>query len=211
MRDDLNLLASDVVPVMVKALLAKPQTTELGDILAAWDFHDSANASAPLIFHEIWRRLPEQTLADELGQELAGRITHTGYYWSQRMHQLILKGESDWFDKTDTDKTETLDDIIQMAAMDAQQSIGEQLGSDASQWRWGDLHRMEFLNPLRRTGLGKGWLGGGSHAASGSAHTLYRGIFDLSERGIRWSLQRRLEWWWIWQTMKKSLQCCRVV
>ena len=42
---------------------------------------------------------------------------------------------------------------------------------------------MEFLNPLRRTGLGKGWLGGGSHAASGSAHTLYRGIFDLSEPG----------------------------
>jgi len=181
MRDDLNLLARDVIPVFVKALAAKPETAELAEILAAWDFHDSADAAAPLVFHEIWRRMLEQTLSDELGQELAGKVTATAYFWSQRMQRWVLDGESDWFDTTGTDATETLDDVIQAAALEARQSIVSRLGHDMNSWRWGDLHQMEILNPLRRSGIGKGLLGGGSHAASGSAHTLYRGSFDLSK------------------------------
>ena len=183
MRDDLNLLARDIVPVMVEALRQQPETEVISEILASWDYHDSADASAPLIFQEIWRRMVEQTFADEWGQELAIRVTKTAYYWSQRMHRWILDGESVWFDNTETNRVESLDDIILAAALDAMQSIEKQLGADAGSWKWGDLHRINILNPLRRTGIGKRVLGGGSHAMGGSAQTLYRASFDLSEPG----------------------------
>lgn len=183
MRDDLNLLARDVVPIIVEALRNHPDTEAISNILASWSFHDSADASAPLIFQEIWRRMLVQTLADELGQELAAKVSRTAYYWSQRMHRWILDGDSRWFDITDTDNVETIDDIIRAAAIDAQRSIEERLGADAVNWKWGDVHRLDILNPLRRSGLGKGALGGGSHAMGGSAQTLYRASFDLAEPG----------------------------
>ena len=53
MRDDLNLLARDVVPVMVDALNATAETKTFARILSRWDFHDRAEAAAPLIFQEI--------------------------------------------------------------------------------------------------------------------------------------------------------------
>ena len=183
MRDDLNVLARDITPVLVDALRQHPETEVISQILASWDYHDRADASAPLIFQQIWRRMVEQTFADELGQDLANEVTKTAYYWSQRMHQWILDGGSRWFDNTETDTVETLDDIIVAAALDAMQSIEKQLGADTNQWQWGDLHRIDILNPLRRSGVGKGVLGGGSHAMGGSAQTLYRASYDYSEPG----------------------------
>jgi penicillin amidase len=40
---------------------------------------------------------------------------------------------------------------------------------------------MEFVSPTRPKGFGKGLLGGGSHPASGSGETLYRGIYNFNE------------------------------
>ncbi|MFP4037369.1 MAG: penicillin acylase family protein, partial [Desulfobacteraceae bacterium] len=48
-------------------------------------------------------------------------------------------------------------------------------------WRWGRLHRLVFVSPVRREGLGKGFLGGGSHEAPGSVETLCRGMYDFNE------------------------------
>lgn len=183
MRDDLNLLARDVVPVMVKALRKNNETEEFGHQLAGWDFHDRAEAAAPLIFQEIWRRMIEQTFADDLGDELAGKVNRKPYFWSQRMRSWVLDGGSSWFDDNRTENVETLEDVIQAAAVDARRSISQQLGDDIADWLWGDLHRLEILNPLRRSGIGKGWLGTGSHAMGGSSQTLYRGSFDLSKAG----------------------------
>jgi penicillin amidase len=183
MRDDLNLLARDVVPLMVSALQAQEPTAALASVLGAWDFHDDADSAAPLIFQEVWRRMVDETLTDELGPDITAAINKVPYYWSQRMHQWVLDGTSSWFDRTDTDVIETRDDIIRSAATDAMQSIEAQLGNDISAWRWGDLHQIEFLNPLRRSGVGKGLLGGGSYPMNGSGHTLYRAGFDLSETG----------------------------
>ena len=194
MRDDRNLLARDVVPTIVDALNARAETKTFARILAAWDFHDRADATAPLIFQEIWRRMLEQTLGDELGPVLAGRVNRTAYYWSQRMHRWILDGQSTWFDVESTNATETLVDVIQAAAMAAHQSLQAQLGTDIEAWQWGDLHQMEFVNPLRREGIGKSLLGGGSHRMGGSAHTLYRASFDLAEPGnkVRYSAALRM-------------------
>jgi len=193
-RDDRNLLARDVVPTIVDALNARAETKTFARILAAWDFHDRADATAPLIFQEIWRRMLEQTLGDELGPMLAGRVNRTAYYWSQRMHRWILDGQSTWFDVESTNATETLVDVIQAAAMAAHQSLQAQLGTDIEAWQWGDLHQMEFVNPLRRERIGKSLLGGGSHRMGGSAHTLYRASFDLAEPGnkVRYSAALRM-------------------
>ena len=54
------------------------------------------------------------------------------------------------------------------------------LGDNPAKWHWGRAHRLEFLSPIRPDGIGKRWLGGGSHPMGGSGETLLRGIFDFN-------------------------------
>ena len=94
---------------------------------------------------------------------------------------MVEGGESPWFNDISTPgRGEDLDSLIVRAALDVQDRFGPELGKDPGKWRWGDLHRVEFVSPIRREGLGKGILGGGSHEAPGSVETLHRGYYDFN-------------------------------
>ena len=86
---------------------------------------------------------------------------------------MVLAGKSAWFDNINTnDRKETRDDLFHQAALKATRYLNSHLGDDPAKWLWGKLHRQEFLSPIRRSGAGKEWLGGGSHPAPGSGETL---------------------------------------
>lgn len=95
---------------------------------------------------------------------------------------MVLAGKSSWFDNISThDRKETRDDLFHQAALNATAYLNSHLGDDPDKWLWGKLHRQEFLSPIRRSGVGKEWLGGGSHPAPGSGETLCRGTYDFDE------------------------------
>ena len=48
-RDEKNLLAEKIAPIMAKALLAHKDTEEMGKILSGWDFMDRPDLAAPTI------------------------------------------------------------------------------------------------------------------------------------------------------------------
>ena len=94
---------------------------------------------------------------------------------------MVLEGESAWFDNIHTaDRRETRDDLFHQAGLNAIKHIGTKLGDNPDNWQWGKVHRQDFLSPIRRSGAGKDFLGGGSHPAAGSGETLYRGIYDFN-------------------------------
>ena len=66
-----------------------------------------------------------------------------------------------------------MDDLLRQAAKEILKEMGESLDQDPKKWHWGKVHQLEFVSPIRRTGFGKGLLGGGSHPMDGSAETLY--------------------------------------
>jgi penicillin amidase len=94
---------------------------------------------------------------------------------------MVLTGKSPWFDNINTnDRKETRDDLFHQAALSATGYLNSNLGDDPDKWLWGKLHRQEFLSPIRRSGAGKEWLGGGTHPAPGSGETLLRGIYEFN-------------------------------
>jgi penicillin amidase len=102
------------------------------------------------------------------------------YFWQERLERMVHEGTSPWFDNTITgEKKETRDDIFRLAALEASKELGARLGRDPKKWLWGKVHRHEFVSPIRRKGVGKALVGGGSHPAPGSGETLYRGIYDF--------------------------------
>jgi penicillin amidase len=180
-RDTVNLMAKKIAPIMAQALLAHADTKKMGRILAEWDFSDHPDKAAPTVFQSIYREFALLVFSDELGEELAKTMLDSWYFWLERLQKMVVAGGSAWFDNIHTrDRQETRDALFHQAAINATQNLAPKLGDDPGQWLWGKAHVQEFLSPMRMSGAGKQWLGGGSHPAPGSGETLYRGIYDFN-------------------------------
>jgi penicillin amidase len=181
-RDTLNLMAKTIAPIMGRALLANGDTEKMGQILANWDFVDAPDQAAPTIFQAVYREFALLVYTDELGEDLALTMLNNMYFWQERLQKMVLENNSSWFDNADTpDKTESRDDLFHQAALNAANNLGSTLGADPAKWLWGKVHVHEFLSPIRRTGPGAEWLGGGFQPAPGSGETLYRGIYKFAK------------------------------
>jgi penicillin G amidase len=181
-RDTVNLMAKRIAPLMTKSLAAHGETKTMGEILSRWDFRDDPDKAAPAIFQTVYRHFALLVYQDELGEDLAKTMLDNWYFWEERLQAMVLEGTSPWFDNVKTDKIkETRDELFYQAGLKAAQDLGSSLGQDPNQWHWGKIHQMEFVNPIRRKGFGKGLIGGGSHPAPGSCETLYRGVYTFSD------------------------------
>ena len=179
-RDTLNLMARKIAPVMVKALLAHEDTHEMGRILSAWSFKDDPGMAAPAIFQAVYTQFALLVFQDELGEDLARTMLDNWYFWEERLQEMVLAGESPWFDDIRTaDIRESRDGLFHQAALDAKETLVASLGKNLEKWKWGEIHKIEFLSPIRRQGLGKGLLGG-SHPGPGSAETLCAGSYNYN-------------------------------
>ncbi|MEJ2286319.1 MAG: penicillin acylase family protein [Desulfobacterales bacterium] len=181
-RDATNLMAKKIAPVMSRALLDHADTRKMGQLLADWDFVDSANNAAPTVCQATYREFALLVYADELGDDLARAMLNNWNFWQERLQKMVLENKSVWFDNIHTtDKKETRDDLFHQAALKAATDLESVMGADPAKWMWGNVHRHEFVSPLRLSGPGSEWLGGGSHPAAGSGETLYRGIYDFNQ------------------------------
>jgi len=181
-RDTLNLMAKTIAPIMSRVLLAHEDTQKMGQILADWNFVDAPDKAAPTIFQAVYREFALLSYADELGEDLVRTMLNNWYFWQERLQKMVLENNSSWFDIADTsDKTETRDDLFHQAALKAAKNLESTLGADPAKWLWGKVHVHEFVSPIRRSGFGAEWLGGGSHPASGSGETLYRGLYEFTK------------------------------
>ena len=86
-----------------------------------------------------------------------------------------------------------MDELFQKAALEAQKTLRARFGTDSKQWLWGPAHQIEFVNPIRRTGFGKSFLGGGMHPMGGSLDTLYCAWYDY-DKPLTWSLPLPCGW-----------------
>ena len=181
-RDALNLMAKTIAPIMTRVLLAHEDTKKMGQVLAEWDFIDSPDKPAPTVLQAVYREFALLVYSDELGDDLAHSMLNNWYFWQERLQKMVLENNSSWFDNVKTaNKKETRDDLFHQAALNAGKNLASTLGNDPTKWLWGKVHVHEFVSPIRRSGAGKDLLGGGSHPASGSGTTLYRGIYDFSK------------------------------
>lgn len=175
-RDTKNLMAAAVTPKLIEALSEDPETEVLASVLKDWDFHDDTGQAGTTVFQSVYAEFAKATFQDELGDELTKKMLGNWYFWHERFQQLLESGDHTWFDdQSTTDTTESAGDMIRRGGKAALARWAPQLGADPHSWNWGRVHTIEFVNPIRRDGLGSTWLGTGPLPVSGSGETLYRG------------------------------------
>ena len=154
----------------------------MGEILSNWDFRDDPDKAAPAIFQTTYKLFAKLVFEDDLGEEKALIMLNNWYFWQERLEKMVVNGVSPWFDNIKTgNKKETLEDLFHLAALNAKAFLIPKLGDDPKKWQWGKIHTLELVNPIRREGTGKTWLGSGPMPIGGSGETLYRGWYDYDK------------------------------
>ncbi len=181
-RDTKNLMAEKISPIMAKTLLKYDDTKIMGELLSTWDFLDDPDKAAPAIFQTTYKLFALLVFEDDLGNEKAMIMLNNWYFWQERLEQMVLNGDSPWFDNIRTkDITESLEDLFHLAALKAKAFLSPTLGNDPEKWQWGKIHTLELVNPIRRNGAGKTLLGSGPMPMGGSGETLYRGAYNYDK------------------------------
>lgn len=181
-RDTKNLMAQRIAPVMASALATYDDTKDMALILEKWNYCDDPDLAAPAVFQAVYRNFVARVFGDELGEQLTTTMLKNWYFWEERLMDMVLGGTSAWFDDITTpEKIETRDDLFHLSALQTKKDLEEELGGNTEKWRWGKIHQLTLVSPIRRSGIGAGLLGAGSHPMGGSGETLYRAIYNFDQ------------------------------
>lgn len=188
--DGFARMQGDVRSLMVAALLPALASTRPADersaralaLLAGWDGTMSADAAAPLIV-EAWIRALEREIA---------RTMQDPSMLAMRPDALLVRALSQPVPSASTGA------LLARTLADATASLAAAHGDDPAKWRWGEVHRARFVDPLLAGLPLLGTLSGLSLPVGGSATTIdaqgsapggftsvhgasFRGAYDLSD------------------------------
>lgn len=117
--------------------------------LKNWNFNFTRDDVATTIFNAFIVAMLKNTFEDELGSELYKRFVFYSGVPLRILAQLIIKGDTLWFDNVKTaDKVETRDDIIRLSFEESVHNLRKLLGDDILSWHWGKVHKLELIHPL---------------------------------------------------------------
>ncbi|MBN1201966.1 MAG: penicillin acylase family protein, partial [Anaerolineae bacterium] len=113
---------------------------EMQGWLGEWDFRFTIDSPQAALFAAYWHRLAEFTYGDELGVLLYDcTATRRG------ITQLLAFANHPWWDDVRTRLVVERRNAIQRKAFEqAITDLGNTLGDNRDEWRWGDLHTVTF-------------------------------------------------------------------
>ena len=111
-----------------------------------------------------------------MGIELAEKYLDTWYISLNRWVMMLEDNSHEWYDKIDTDKNETRDDLLIEAFHTALGSLEQKYGTgDHTQWTWGKIHDIVFHHPFEaKGGLIKKFFNYGPFPFGGDGETVNR-------------------------------------
>jgi len=178
-----NMQAESLTPLFVKNLKEDERTTELAEILNAWNQEDEINEVGASIYTVLYNELLYLILNDELPDEVEKMYWENVYYWNQRLDSIILSDHY-FIDNIQTPEKETLAELIVEAGIRTNNILKERLGENKENWTWGKLHTVYFYSPIKKEGWGSELLGAELLPKQGSNQTLNRGGFVKNKEHI---------------------------
>jgi len=145
--------AKEMTPYIIRAFegveVKDPLLNEALGYLRNWDFNFSRDDIAGSIFSSFVVSMMKNTFEDELGQELYKRFVFYSGVPMRILKQLIVKGDTLWFDDVRTpDEKEGMNEIIRKSFVESVFNLRNLLGDDIASWHWGKIHRLRLIHPL---------------------------------------------------------------
>jgi penicillin G amidase len=148
------------------------------DAVLAWDGDSRKDSAGASIYNTFYVRFAMQTLADELGADLAAEYVGERYISMETILDMAEKG-SDFFDDVKTPEKESVADIAGRAFKESCEILEKATGkSDPSKWAWGGLHKIRFDHVLGKSALFRPLVNYGPLPMEGDGETNNRARFN---------------------------------
>ncbi|UII54280.1 penicillin acylase family protein [Cytobacillus spongiae] len=143
--DPMNLQAREFVPLFIEHLpksLSEKERKAI-EVLSEWNYLDSPDESAPIIFHIWMKNIKEVLFENEISPEMMDLFNGQ----KQAVDQLIRRaaeGEaSEWMSEKGG-----LSEVLAESLIRAIKEITEVQGKNIENWQWGEYHQIQFSHPL---------------------------------------------------------------
>ena len=150
--DSVSVVAKRWVPHLLRILQREEEISGLSGLLERWDFSMDRESPAAALFSAFYFRMMENTLADEVGEEIWKEHLARPmalYIPDMVLTRIMERNDSPWFDDIRTPQVkETRDDIMIRSVRQAVRELSERLGNRPERWTWGRVHTMTFRHPL---------------------------------------------------------------
>ena len=131
------------------------QLEEMRELLSSWvrdGSHSDVDAQGMPVAASLASHLQYRLFADEFAAaqpepaEFAPDPSSTAI---ELLRGLLADPQNPlWDDVSTPEITETANDILRLAYVDAYRDLSQQLGTNTAEWRWGDLHKETPAHPL---------------------------------------------------------------
>tara|TARA_B100000700_G_scaffold263947_1_gene301363 strand:+ start:49 stop:876 length:828 start_codon:yes stop_codon:yes gene_type:complete len=140
-------LAREVVPQILyeldKSGLA-PGAQRAVEFLEDWNYVETKNSQAALVFHVMLKQLTLSLFQDEfelLGGKYLEAFTGLKYLTNRILRTILVNRTSTWIDDiTTNNKVENINEVINYAFINSIKEIENKFGNDWSNWKWGNAH-----------------------------------------------------------------------
>ncbi|MGY4643649.1 penicillin acylase family protein [Cellulomonas sp. URHB0016] len=108
------------------------------ELLRTWDLRSTADSAAAAYFSAVWATVLRLAFADDLPEDHAPTGNSR---WLEVVRRLLDDPSSPWWDDRSTPGVvEGRDQVLSRAMVSARRQLTQQLGRQAADWRWGQLH-----------------------------------------------------------------------
>ncbi|WKK65414.1 penicillin acylase family protein [Lutimonas zeaxanthinifaciens] len=182
---------SAVSPDLVKIILDNISKVNLNDtekdaieVLKSWDGSYKMEEAAPTIYFRFVYLFLKNTFEDEMGEERFEQFLQTHLYKRQIARQLKIN-KSVWWDDISTKEIKELkDEIITRSFHEAVESLKDQFGSDASDWKWSKALTVEHKHAFDKSGALRSFFNVGPFHTHGGLEVINNQLFKLNNKGV---------------------------
>jgi len=194
---DMKSIQLDYTSLFAKEITAHFLSTDLGlktekekkaiDLLKNWDYVESPDSKATLIFHSILRQLVISIFGDELelvGENYLNAFTSMKYLHNRSLRKILKEKKSSWIDDIRTkNKIESLGEIINTAIKKGIKDIENYAGPNINNWEWGRPHNLLHKHKLGNNKIANFLFGFnvGPYLSGGSDKSPNAGSYSFSD------------------------------
>jgi len=154
--DYLNVHPRTILPVLLpsvqKATLTEVEEKALA-LLTEWDYVESPDQGAPLVFQFWYEELTRQLYAPTMGEDLFERMADIHNVTDSMLLAAAQGKENDWIKGAGG-----LEKLALSSFQAAVKRVAELQGGNPARWAWGEFHRMQPLHPIGGAVKPLGWL-----------------------------------------------------
>ncbi|WP_456424576.1 penicillin acylase family protein [Lutibacter sp.] len=158
----------------------KIKLSKLSSYLQSWDGITHTESVATTIVQEFMVTLLKNTFANKVSKDLYGQFIKFGnlnYAASVLLLKLNDESQNKWFDNPNSEVIESKNQTIIKSLIEVYDSLTLELGEDLNDWKWGEIHRVEFKHQMGNIAPFKWFWNTTSKGYSGDLSTINPGTF----------------------------------